>query len=234
MKRLAVAAAAAAAGLVLWVAPAGATDECRGLMVCVPVAGPWVVVPTGKGVPRPSVEYQLSCPRGFVVGGLDAELSSRGIDVQFRATLGSPVNPGISTSQAAVFSARFVGAAARAPTFRPHIGCLPATGGGVRVPTAAGPFPVGRPATLRVKQVDLTPGTARVVQACKAGESLVGASHAIGFYSVLTPSESLVRSVSAVRSVSPGTVSVDVRAGSAVEGVRTVVQVGALCAGGGS
>ena len=29
-------------------APAGATNECRGLMVCIPIAGPWVVVPTAS------------------------------------------------------------------------------------------------------------------------------------------------------------------------------------------
>ena len=32
---------------------AGATNECRGLNPCVKVAGPWVVVPTTRTVPRP-------------------------------------------------------------------------------------------------------------------------------------------------------------------------------------
>ena len=72
---------------------AGGANECDGLMVCVPVAGPWVVVPISGGVPRPRVEYQLTCPRGHIVGGLDARLSDRAIDVNFLGTLGSPVNP---------------------------------------------------------------------------------------------------------------------------------------------
>ena len=72
-------------------------------MVCVPVAGPWVVVPASTGENRARVEYQLTCPRGHVVGGLDARLSVRGIDVSFLGRLGSPVNPGITTSRSAVF-----------------------------------------------------------------------------------------------------------------------------------
>src|SRR5581483_5204528 len=95
----------AGAVLAAGASPAQATSECRALPVCVPVSGPWVVVPAGRGAPRPRVEYQLSCPRGYVVGGLDAELSDPAIDIAFLATLGSPVNPGISTSRAAVFVA---------------------------------------------------------------------------------------------------------------------------------
>ena len=81
-------------------APAYATNECRGLQVCVPVAGPWVLASPGQ------VEFQLACPKRFVVGGLDAELSSRGIDIGFVGNLGSPVNPGITTSKDAVFLGR--------------------------------------------------------------------------------------------------------------------------------
>jgi hypothetical protein len=69
---------------------AGAADECDGLMVCVPVAGPWVVVPTSSGLPRPRVEYQVTCPRGHVAGGLDARLSRRAIDVSSSARSGAP------------------------------------------------------------------------------------------------------------------------------------------------
>ena len=76
---------------------AGGANECDGMMVCIPVAGPWVVVPVSGGVPRPRVEYQLTCPRGHIVGGLDARISDRAIDVNFLGTLGSPVNPGITT-----------------------------------------------------------------------------------------------------------------------------------------
>src|SRR5205823_5863747 len=147
---------AAAAALALLAAPAGATNECRGLQVCVPVAGPWVVVPTGNKVPRPHVEYELSCPKGFVVGGLDAELTDRSIDVTFQALLGSPVNPGITTSRAALFGAT-ASAASPAPSFRPHIGCLPGTGGGRRIPTVAHVVPPGHPTTRRVSTVRIHP-----------------------------------------------------------------------------
>jgi hypothetical protein len=130
VRRLVLATAFAAALAAGGAAPAQATNECRGLQVCVRVAGPWVAVPAPSGVPRPSVEFQLSCPRGYIVGGLDAELSARGIDVTFLGKLGSPVNPGITTSRAAVFLARYAGRTATAPTFRPHVGCVPSSGGG--------------------------------------------------------------------------------------------------------
>src|SRR5262249_20242569 len=117
-------------------AAATQTHECDGLQICVPVAGPWVVVPTGSAAGK-AVEYQLDCPRGYIGGGLDAELTSTAIDLSFTGTLGSPVNPGITTSSSAVFTGKYVGLGTGvAATFRPHIGCIPASGGGGRVPTS--------------------------------------------------------------------------------------------------
>ena len=210
-------------------APAGGANECDGLMVCVPVAGPWVVVPTSGGVPRPQVEYQLTCPRRFVVGGLDAELSHRVIDVSFLGTLGSPVNPGITTSRSAVFVASYVGGSARSPTFRPHIGCMPAAGGGVRIPTAVTAFPPGRPTIRRVRTVRVRPGTAKVAQGCAARERLVAASHAFGFFTRRPPSPSLVSSVAGTRVIRDGRVVVSVRGDAELGGVRAVLQVHAVC-----
>ena len=103
MRRLLVVLVVSLGVLAVGAAPAGATRECEGLMVCVPRVGPWVVVPTGGGVPRPQVSYQLTCPKAHVVGGLDAELSARAIDVDFRGLLGSPVNPGITTARSVVY-----------------------------------------------------------------------------------------------------------------------------------
>ncbi|HUF00977.1 MAG TPA: hypothetical protein VMN35_01005 [Gaiellaceae bacterium] len=219
-----------AAPLLLAVEQAQAADECEGLMVCVPVAGPWVVVPTASGPSRPEVRYQLTCPRGYVVGGVDAELSHRAIDVSFLGRLGSPVNPGISTSRSAVFVASFVGSSARAPTFRPHIGCIPAAGSGIRVPTAVTQLPPGQPTTRRVRTVRVRPGTVTVAQACTARERLVGASHAIGFFRRTPPSTSLVATVSGTRTVRGGRVVVRARGDAELGGVRAVVQVHALCA----
>ncbi len=53
---------------------ASAGRECDGLIVCIPVAGPWVQV-NGGGTPT---YYQLACPgRGQVIGGLDADRAGR-------------------------------------------------------------------------------------------------------------------------------------------------------------
>jgi len=211
------------------VSPAGGANECDGLMVCVRVAGPWVVIPTSGSVPRPQVEYQLTCPRGHVVGGLDARVSDRAIDVTFIGTLGSPVNPGISTSRAAVFVARYVGASARAPSFKPFIGCMPGAGGGTRVPTSANAFPPSRPTTRRVKSVRVRPGEATITQRCTAGERLVAASHAFGFSTRTPPSASLVEGLSAEQSVRGNEVVLKVRGDAELAGVHAVVQVHAVC-----
>jgi hypothetical protein len=169
-----------------------------------------------------------------MVGGLDAELSDRAIDIDFLGRLGSPVNPGVTTSRAAMFRAAYVGASARAPTFRPHIGCLPSTGGGAgpvpyRISAA---FPPGQPTIRRVRTVRLRPGSARAVAACAAGERLISGWHAVGFYTPAPPSVSLIRSVVATRALRAARVEVGVRAGAALQGVRAIVQVGAVCGGG--
>ena len=148
MKRLLLGAALlAATAAVADVAPAGATNECRGLQVCVRVAGPWVVVPASSASPRPRVDFQLSCPRGFVIGGLDAELTDRAIDVEFGGRLGSPVNPGVTTSRSALFRATYAGADA-ARSELPSASRLPArVGRWVRarsVPSTIGRLSTGR------------------------------------------------------------------------------------------
>jgi hypothetical protein len=215
-------------------APVGATNECRGLQVCVRVRGPWVVVPVELGNARAGAQFQLSCPRGFIVGGLDAELSDRAIDLDFPGLLGSPVGPGTTTSRSVVFRGVYTGASARNPVFRPHLGCLPTSGGG------SGPvpyrklqaFPPGQPAVRRVRSVRLHAGTLRAVAACGAGERLLSGWHSVGFYTAIPPSAALARGVSTRQTSHGNRVEVLVRAGGAVNGVRTVVQVGAVCGGG--
>jgi hypothetical protein len=229
--RIALASAVLGAALVV-AAPAGGADECEGLMVCVSVPGPWVVVPTSSRVPRPEVEYQLTCPRGYIVGGLDARLSHRDIDVGFLGRLGSPVNPGISTRRSVVFVASYVGGTAAGPTFKPFIGCMPATGGGIRIPTAAAAFPPGEPTTRRVRTLRVRPGTTRVAQGCTARERLVDASFAFAFATRTPPSASLVSSVSGSQAVRGREVVVTVRGDAEVGDVRALVQVHAVCARG--
>ena len=234
MKRVAVACALLALACAAAARPAAATNECRGLQVCVRVHGPWIVVPARVGSARAPAQFQLSCPRGFVVGGLDAELSDRAIDIDFPGLLGSPVGPGTTTSRAVVFRGVYTGASVRTPVFRPHIGCLPSAGGGAgpvpfRKPQA---FPPGQPTVRRVRTVPIRPGSVRAVAACVAGERLISAWHAVGFYTAAAPNTSLLGSVTSAQTVRGGRVDARVRAGVAVRGVRAVLQAGAVCGGG--
>jgi hypothetical protein len=231
--RAVVVAVCALAALTAGVGEARATNECRGLMVCVPVAGPWVVVPTSR-----HAEFQLDCPRGYIVGGLDAELSARSLDLSFPGLLGSPVNPGVTTTGSAVFAAHYTGLARRATSFRPHIGCIPSSGGGGTPPLQIwlkpAAFPPGRPVTRRVRNVPAVAGrTTRGAQGCARNERLVGATHAVGIYTRGAPSGSLLSAVSVTRTVASGRVRVVVRTSAALRGTRAVVQVQALCAGAG-
>jgi hypothetical protein len=214
---------------------AGATSECRGLPICVRVVGPWVVVPAEVKTPRAHVDFQLSCPRGYLIGGLDSELTDRAIDVAFAGKIGSPVNPGVTTSRAAVFTASYAGSSPRGPTFRPRLGCVPSSGGGsgpvpYRRPEAV--FPPGQPTVLRVRNVRLRPGLVRGVATCGKSERLLSSWHAVGFYSASPPSVSQIQSVSASRSIRGNRVEVRARSGVAVQTVRAIVQVGAVCGGG--
>ena len=127
-------------------------------------------------------------------------------------------------------SATYVGSPTGAPTFRPFVGCMPAAGGGSRVPTSVAAFRPGQPVTRRVqdrarsaRDDDRRPG-------CAAGERLVGASHAFGFSHAHPPSASLVSSVSGSQQSSGGSVVVRVRGDAELGGVRALVQVHALCA----
>lgn len=230
MKRLAVAVALAAVAAGLVAERAAATGECRGLRVCVSIAGPWVVVPTG-GAPRPEVEFQLDCPHRFVIGGLDAELSDRGIDIRFDGKLGSPVNPGVTTSSSAVFRAVFTGAPTRTPSFRPRLGCIPSAGGGGGIPTSLQVFPPGKPSARHVRTVDVHRGVQRVTQRCAAGEQLVSGAVAVGFYTLLPPPGALAHAVRATLALAPRAAVATVRAGRR-PGPRAVAQVAAVCSGG--
>ncbi len=129
----------------------------------------------------------------------------------FLGMLGSPVNPGITTSRSATFMGTYVGVSSGALSFKPYIGCMPASGGGSRVPTSVSVFPPGQPVTRRAKTVRVRPGSATVTQACRRGERLVGASHAFGFFTRTPPSASLVSSVTGSRTVRGGSVRVSVR-----------------------
>lgn len=223
MKRIAVACAVGCAALAVAASPAAATNECKGLQVCVPVAGPWVLA-TQAGA-----EFQLDCPKKFIVGGLDAELSSRAVDIGFMGGLGSPVNPGITTTSSAVFLGRFL-AAHGVATFRPHIGCIPAAGGGRRTPTAYRVVPPGKPTTRVVKELTVLPKiTTHLAAHCVGGARLVHATNAIGFFSDTPPSAQVAQSVRVKQVVRGGTVRVTAKGGAGIP-LRTIVQVDLTCA----
>jgi hypothetical protein len=206
------------------VAPASATNECRGLMVCVPVVGPWVSAAPGQ------IEFQLSCPARYVVGGLDAELSSRGIEIGFVGAIGSPVNPGITTAKDVVFLGRHVRGRDPAPSFRPLIGCVPASGGGRRSPTAYHAFPPSKPTVRQVTNVRVRAGSASsVVARCPKNQRLVSATHAVGFYGSTPPTAGLVKAVTVHRRSSGGAVKLNIRATRAIAETPTFVQVDLLC-----
>jgi hypothetical protein len=227
VRRAAAAVALACAVLAAGATRAGATNECRGLRVCVRVVGPWVVVPASHA----RVEFQLTCPRRYVIGGIDAELSDPAIDIAFLGKLGAPIAPGITTTRKAVFVATFVGSTKRAVTFRPHLGCLPSNGGGGGIPTAVIVRP-GQPAVRRVKTLRVVPGRSRAVAAgCASAERLVTGSHAVGFYTARPPAARLVRAVATRQALGRDHVVVSARAG-ALGRVRAIVQVSAICAGG--
>jgi hypothetical protein len=227
VKSLLLVAAVALAALAA-VPTAGATNECRGLNPCVPVAGPWVVVPAQTKAPRAQVQFQLTCPKGYIAAGIDAELSDQAIDVGFVGFSGTPVAPGTTTSRSVVFVASYVGSSPRAPTFRPHIGCVPSQGGGSRTPTGLRAVtPPGHPTVRRVVTGRVR-GESTLIVSCHADERLVGWYSTGGFATPAPPSPALVRSLHTRTWVHAKSVNTLARTGSG----QGMVQVGAICAGG--
>jgi hypothetical protein len=223
--------ALAAAALAVGVSSAQAADECDGLMVCIPVAGPWVVIPAAqRGVSV--AEWQLKCPEG-VVGGLDARASETAVAVQFDGLLGSPVNPGITTRDVALFTGTYAGRVRKVTAFRPFIGCIPG-GGGQRTPTSvSAPAEVkpGAPVTLRVKTLPLKFGElARATHACRKGERLLRATHAIGIYSATVPPLAQLTAVRVVQVVRGGRILVSATRRGLPPQTRAAVQIHAECA----
>jgi hypothetical protein len=185
---------------------AGAANECKGLQTCLPVTGPWVAIPAPARGAASTVVWEMRCPlRGYIVAGIDARVSDRAIDVSIRGENGAPVSPGVTTGRAVVFTAMYTGAAPRATSFQPLIGCIPTSGGGGRGETA-----VRRPAAFapakaldrRVVRKRLVSGASvKVVGGCPAGTRLLGTSHAYGFRTEAEPGTTLLRAVSVRRVV---------------------------------
>lgn len=232
-------AALAAAALGAAVPVARAADECRGLPVCLPVAGPWVVIPApAPGERTSTVVWELRCPlRGYIVAGVDARLGDAAIDVSFRGENGAPVAPGITTGRSVLFTATYAGTASKRTVFRPFAGCVPTQGGGgraqtVHVPRTLAAVRPGRPIERVVTRARFGAGATRsATAACQRGDRLVGSSHAFGFHSRLEPGTSLLGLADAshvergTRAIGRGTASPALPGGMQVE-----LQVHALCA----
>jgi hypothetical protein len=139
------------------------------------------------------------------------------------------VNPGITTARSVVFVASYVGTTARAPTFRPYVGCMPSSGGG-RIPTAVqAVLKPGHPTVRRVQTARVVPGTKTVASTCRARETLVGASHAIGFGMPEPPSATVTSMASAARTVRGRRIVVSARGDAELGRIRAVVQAHAVC-----
>jgi hypothetical protein len=213
---------------------ADAGRECDGLIVCIPVAGPWVQV---LGSAKPTY-YQLACPgRGQVIGGLDADRAGP-LGITFLGNLGGPVGPGVTTNRAAVFVAETTRALSG---FRPLLGCIPTSGGGgrsrtIRQPTRQlqGVAPPVDATIRRVKNVRLKDRQSeRLVHACLDGERVLSFSTAVAFRTRRPPSLSTFGSVRATPRLAGRRVVVEVRSGvTRPVDVRVEVQIHAVCAKG--
>jgi hypothetical protein len=217
----------AAASLAAASAPTGgATNECHGIQSCIRVPGPWVLVPAGG-----RAQYLLSCPGGrSVVGGLDAQATSRAVRVGFEGRIGAPVQPGVTTTRYALF--RAVSTAHRVQTFQPLLGCIPTQGGGGRSTVSARVTPAGASLELRSRIVVIGPGQVRVAKvSCLPGEHLVGSWQAIAFRVKKPPPIGSGTLVHVTRTVAGKHV---VATAAATDGlsidVHAIVQVGAECA----
>jgi hypothetical protein len=218
-----VAALAAAAAL----APAGgATNECHGIQTCIRVAGPWVVVPPGA-----KAQYLLSCPGGrSVVAGLDAQVTSRDVRVEFVARIGAPVQPGVTTTRYALF--RAVSLSKRTQVFQPRLGCVPVAGGGGRSTVSAKVTPPGQSPEYRSRITVLSPGSAGFVSvSCQGRERLVDSWHALAFRTKLPPPLSNAARVEASAVVIGKKVVLSATASDGLSiDAHAIVQVGAECA----
>lgn len=219
------------AGLTVSVPASSAADECKGLQVCIPVAGPWVAIPAG-GAPV-IANWRLVCPEG-VVGGVDARVSEPTVAVEFPGRIGSPVNPGITTTKTLVFQGTYAGRARKRTSYQPFIGCIPASGGGSRTPTALAPaadIKPGEPITVRAKTLRVEAGKlARVTLACRPGERLLRTSHSVGLYTTGVPTAQQLAAVHVVRARRGGKVLVSATRRGLDPAVRAEVQVLAECA----
>ena len=206
---------------------ARAADECKGLQTCLPVEGPWVVVPSG------GVDWELACPiPGYIVGGTDARVAALDVDVSFRGDTGSPVAPGVTTHRSLTFHAQRTRRGGGTTSFQPFIGCIPSSGSGGRALTGFTATGMGFKTAKPLFSVVVTSPVVRRSQvvraACPAPARLVGSTFAVGFDQTVPPTPAQRGAVRVRRSVVEGVVVARVNA-TAAAGPRARVQLRALC-----
>ena len=179
----------------------------------------------------PKGSWRMKCPQGSIVGGVDARLTHRAVDMSFSGLLGSPVNPGITTTDEVVFTGTYAGGARRPTGFRPFIGCVPTAGGG-RIPTAVqAPAAVkpGRPTRLRVRTVSFVNTITAVTHGCNRGERLVSSTHAVALRSPREPSSTQLAGVQSELVLRSGRLVASARLTGAARGLRAKLQIQAVC-----
>jgi hypothetical protein len=215
----------------VWPATGGASNECKGIMACIVVPGPWVLI-----VPGQESEYLLSCPKGQgIVAGLDAQATSLNVRVSFDGQLGAPVSPGVTTSRSALFHGLTV--SKRHEAFQPLLGCVPASGGGGRSTLSARaavpkPTTTGLPLDPHAQTVVVRPGLVRTASVtCPVDEKLAGSWDALAFRTTNPPSLAQAANIEVHRAVVKGKAVVTVLATDALSpDAHAVVQVGVECA----
>jgi hypothetical protein len=208
-------------------APAGAaTNECHGIQVCIRVVGPWVVVPA-----RGQATYLLTCPGGrSVVGGLDAQVTSRDVRISFDGRLSAPVQPGSTTTRYALFHA--VSLSGRVQAFQPLLGCVPLQGGGGRSTVSAYVSPPGQSLEYRSRISVVSPGSVGFAKvSCRPSERLVGSWHALAFRTKNPPALANASRVQTSTVVVGKKVVVTASASDGLSiDAHAIVQAGAECA----
>jgi len=222
-------------GIGLRAADARAADECNGLQVCLPVAGPWVVVPARATEGTSTAVWELRCPLpNYIVAGIDARVTDKALDVSIRGENGAPVSPGVTTGRSVLFVAVYTGTSREPTSFQPFVGCIPTQGGGGRAQTSVrrpAAYKPGKPLERRVVTERIpVGGKRRVVSRCLAGSRLLGAQHAVGLRLAAEPTVPLlgVARVTRTTTKNAAVARASVSA-SAPRGLRVELQVHALC-----
>jgi hypothetical protein len=229
--RVAAVGAALAVALLVGAPSSRAADECNGLQVCIPIAGPWVEIPAPTGLSE-EADWKLVCPQG-IIGGVDARASEKAVSVEFPGLLGSPVNPGITTGGSLVFRGTYAGRVHRATSYQPYLGCIPQKGGGARTRTSFERVAAVKPGssiTVRIATLPVLPGRlARAALRCKPGERLLASGASVGLYTDDPPTAHELAEVHVIRVRRGPRILVSATRRDLAGDVRVELQVQATC-----